>query len=142
MAFAPLPVSKKFYDDIVDRILEATAAVIRDFYVYKNLMNIFKAYLEGVPPERSSDNVIAIALFEMVRRDVDKALARSRQARQRAAERKAKQRKGASANRKQERIAVTEPELTALEVRELRLIMRELRMRRFSFQKIPESAMA
>lgn len=127
MSFAPLPISKRFFDDIVDRILEVSAVILQDWVLYKNLMNVFKAYLEGVEPERATDDKIVMALFEMVRRDVDKALERSRRARQRAAERKARRPYGVQPRKASGGVATPWGDFSMQEMQMMRVIMDELR---------------
>lgn len=84
MKTTSLPVSRKFYSDIVSRVNSSLSPFPASV---SEAMRIINLYLDG--KEISSTDCMAMLAFNMVKDEIDRAIARSRRARQRAAERKA-----------------------------------------------------
>ncbi|MDE6358447.1 MAG: hypothetical protein K2L29_02490 [Duncaniella sp.] len=79
-----LPVSKKVYSDISERIRLSLGHMPESA---AEAMRLVDAYLYGGPAE--SQDAMAMIAFNMVRVELDRAMARSLRARERAARRKA-----------------------------------------------------
>ena len=82
------PVSKKFYSTITSRVRESLRLVGREDAAEETMGCIYRYMTDGSLPPSSSDTTI-ILVFNLLRMEIDKALQRSRRARQRAADNKA-----------------------------------------------------
>lgn len=79
------PVSQKVYNDITSRI---NSALSHSPASAAEALSLTDAYLAGTEPV--TDDPLALLAFNMIRAELDRAMERSRRARQRAACRKAK----------------------------------------------------
>lgn len=86
-----LPVSRKFYNDISTRVGNALAAAPASA---AEAMRIIDAYMAGKEPV-SRDSMSLLA-FNMVKAEIDRAMARSQRARERAKARKSMTKKEAT----------------------------------------------
>ncbi|WP_289760690.1 hypothetical protein [Duncaniella muris] len=80
------PVSKNFYSTITDRVRDSLRSVGREDAAEAAMGCIDRYMADGTLPPGGSDTAI-ILVFNLLRMEIDKALQRSRRARQRAAER-------------------------------------------------------
>lgn len=82
-------VSRKFHDYVIDRFSTVAAIVVRDSEFYRTLIALYRCYLENHNiPDGITDNVMALAVFETIRPEIDKAIVRSYNSRKAAAERR------------------------------------------------------
>ncbi len=82
------PVSQKFYDDISNRVGIATSYLCDHRTQYLMIMHIIDGYMAGGPAPVRSDGIDALMTFALLRPEIDKAMARSRRAREAAARRR------------------------------------------------------
>ena len=82
------PVSQKFYDDISNRVGRATQYLCDHRTQYLMIMHIIDGYMAGGPAPDRSDGIDALMAFALVQPEIDKAMARSRRAREAAARRR------------------------------------------------------
>ncbi len=88
---APMPVSKRFYSYVEERILEACCAVGADEAVFMAAMASIHGYiLDSTVPAKETDTTVML-IFSLLRPEIDRAISRSSAARRRAAQRKARQ---------------------------------------------------
>lgn len=80
------PVSKNFYSTITDRVRDSLRSVGREDAAEATMGCIDRYMADGTLPPGGSDTA-TILVFNLLRMEIDKALQRSRRARQRAAER-------------------------------------------------------
>ncbi|QCD38987.1 hypothetical protein E7745_05185 [Duncaniella sp. C9] len=80
------PVSKNFYSTITDRVRDSLRSVGREDAAEATMGCIDRYMADGTLPPGGSD-AATILVFNLLRMEIDKALQRSRRARQRAAER-------------------------------------------------------
>ncbi len=78
-----LPVSRKFYSDIISRV---NTALSHSPECAEDTKKIIDAYLAGKKP-KSTDGMAMVA-FNMIKDEIDRAVSRSRRARERAAARR------------------------------------------------------
>lgn len=88
-----LPVSKKFYAYISDRV---KTTFIHSLASVSDTMNLIDSYLAG--KIITCENVQALVAFNMVRAELDRAMERSRRAKARAATRKSTKEENKSAH--------------------------------------------
>ncbi|WP_438589916.1 hypothetical protein [Duncaniella muris] len=80
------PVSKNFYSTITDRVRNSLRSVGREDAAEATMGCIDRYMADGTLPPNDAD-AATILVFNLLRMEIDKALQRSRRARQRAAER-------------------------------------------------------
>lgn len=85
---SPCPVSKNFYASVTNRVRESLGLIGRTDAVEKTIACIDRYMADGTAPTAGTDTAILLT-FSLLRPEIDKALQRSRRARQRAAENKA-----------------------------------------------------
>lgn len=85
---SPCPVSKNFYAYVTDRIRESLGLIGRTDAVEETIACIDRYMADGTVPPTGADAAILLT-FNLLSPEIDKALQRSRRARQRAAENKA-----------------------------------------------------
>lgn len=85
---SPCPVSKNFYASVTDRVSESLGLIGRTDAVEETMACIDRYMADGTVPPSGTDTAILLT-FNLLRPEIDKALQRSRRARQRAAENKA-----------------------------------------------------
>lgn len=85
---SPCPVSKNFYASVTDRVSESLGLIGRTDAVEETIACIDRYMADGTVPTAGTDAAILLT-FNLLRTEIDKALQRSRRARQRAAENKA-----------------------------------------------------
>lgn len=85
---SPCPVSKNFYASVTDRVSESLGLIGRTDAVEETMACIDRYMADGTVPSTGTDAAILLT-FNLLRPEIDKALQRSRRARQRAAENKA-----------------------------------------------------
>lgn len=85
---SPCPVSKNFYASVTDRVRESLGLIGRTDAVEGTIACIDRYMADGTVPSTGTDAAILLT-FNLLRPEIDKALQRSRRARQRAAENKA-----------------------------------------------------
>ncbi|MDE5987891.1 MAG: hypothetical protein K2H17_00690 [Duncaniella sp.] len=82
------PVSKKFYSTITSRVRESLRLVGREDAAEETMGCIDRYMADGSLPPNGSDTTV-ILVFNLLRMEIDKALQRSRRARQRASDKAA-----------------------------------------------------
>lgn len=85
---SPCPVSKNFYASVTGRVRESLGLIGRTDAVEETIVCIDRYMADGTVPQTGTDAAILLT-FNLLRTEIDKALQRSRRARQRAAENKA-----------------------------------------------------
>lgn len=85
---SPCPVSKNFYASVTGHVRESLGLIGRSDAVEATIACIDRYMADGTVPPTGTDAAILLT-FSLLRPEIDKALQRSRRARQRAAENKA-----------------------------------------------------
>lgn len=78
-------VSKKFYADIWQRVAESVMVTGGNDTVVERTMVVIDAYIsKGIKPDEETESVGILIVFHILKADIDRAITRSRLARQRA----------------------------------------------------------
>lgn len=83
-----LPVSKNFYSCVTGRVSESLGLIGRPDAVDATMDCIDRYMADGTVPSTEADTAVLLT-FSLLRAEIDKAILRSRRARQRAADSKA-----------------------------------------------------
>lgn len=83
-----LPVSKNFYTCVTGRVSESLGLIGRRDAVSETMDCIDRYMADGTVPTADTDTAVLLT-FSLLRAEIDKAILRSRRARQRAADSKA-----------------------------------------------------
>lgn len=78
-------VSKKFYADICQRVTESVMITGGNESVVERTMAVIDAYIsKGIKPDEETESVGILIIFHILKAEIDRAISRSRLARQRA----------------------------------------------------------
>ena len=78
-------VSKKFYADICQRVAESVMITGGNESVVERTIVVIDAYIsKGIKPDEETESVGILIIFHILKADIDRAITRSRLARQRA----------------------------------------------------------
>lgn len=78
-------VSKKFYADICERVAESVMVTGGNDTVVERTMVMIDAYIsKGIKPDEETESVGILIIFHILKAEIDRAITRSRLARQRA----------------------------------------------------------
>lgn len=78
-------VSKKFYADICQRVAESVMVTGGNESVVERTMAVIDAYIsKGIKPDEETESVGILIIFHILKAEIDRAITRSRLARQRA----------------------------------------------------------
>lgn len=78
-------VSKKFYADICERVAESVMVTGGNETVVERTMVMIDAYIsKGIKPDEETESVGILIIFHILKAEIDRAITRSRLARQRA----------------------------------------------------------
>lgn len=78
-------VSKKFYADIYQRVAESVMVTCGNESVVERTMGVIDAYIsKGIKPDEETESVGILIIFHILKAEIDRAISRSRLARQRA----------------------------------------------------------